>query len=245
MRNFYFHDQQLRSNPPASEKDNASAPAVNPYGWQDHLFDKNQPEVIPFLERLRALFDRYEGSVGLGEIGESPARSISLLAEYTKPGRLHLCYSFDLLSAERSVAHFERVIRRFEELAGESWPCWAFSNHDVTRVATRLCPPGGELSATGTQLCALLLTLRGTPCLYQGDELALPEAEVPFEALVDPYGVEFGRSSRGVTDAEPHTHGRVSPSRASASTARGSRSLTRIARGLTKRKRQTRSAHSR
>ena len=195
--NFYFHDQQLRSNPPASEKDNASAPAVNPYGWQDHLFDKNQPEVIPFLERLRALFDRYEGSVGLGEIGESPARSISLLAEYTKPGRLHLCYSFDLLSAERSVAHFERVIRRFEELAGESWPCWAFSNHDVTRVATRLCPPGGELSATGTQLCALLLTLRGTPCLYQGDELALPEAEVPFEALVDPYGVEFWPEFKG------------------------------------------------
>lgn len=195
--NFYFHDRQLRSNPPASEKDNASAPAVNPYGWQDHLYDKNQPEVISFLERLRALFDRFEGSVGLGEIGESPARSITLLAEYTRPGRLHLCYSFDLLSAERSASHFERVISRFERLAGESWPCWAFSNHDVTRAATRLCPPDGDLSATGQQLCALLLTLRGTPCLYQGDELALPEAEVAFEQLVDPYGIEFWPEFKG------------------------------------------------
>lgn len=195
--NFYFHDRQLRSNPPARQKDSASAPAVNPYGWQDHLFDKNQPEVIHFLERLRELFDRYEGSVGLGEIGESPARSITLLAEYTRPGRLHLCYSFDLLSAERSASHFEQVISRFERLAGESWPCWAFSNHDVVRAATRLCPPHGQVSATGQQLCALLLTLRGTPCLYQGDELALPEVEVPFEQLVDPYGIEFWPEFKG------------------------------------------------
>jgi len=195
--NFYFHDRALRSNPPASERDSASAPAVNPYGWQDHLYDKNQPEVLPFIERLRALLDEYEGRVALGEIGESPARSLELLAEYTQPGRLHLCYSFDLLSAERSAAHFERVISRFEERAGESWPCWAFSNHDVTRAATRLCPPGGSVEATGSQLCALLLSLRGTPCLYQGDELALPESEVPFELLVDPYGIEFWPEFKG------------------------------------------------
>ena len=199
--NFYFHDQQLRHNPPAHQHDNTSAHESNPYGWQEHLYDKNRPEVSAFLERLRALLDTFPGSVSLGEIGESPSRSLDLLVEYTQPNRLHLCYSFDLLAPKGDARYWRGVISRFEDRAASqgssSWPCWAFSNHDVTRAATRLCPQDGNVRATGELLLALLLSLRGTPCIYQGEELALPEAEVPYDLLVDPYGIEFWPDFKG------------------------------------------------
>jgi alpha-glucosidase len=193
--NFYYHDRQLRSNPPAQVRDQMSAHETNPYGWQNHTFDKNQPEVVQFIEKFRALLDRYGSCIGLGEIGESPIRSLDLLIEYTAPQRLHLCYSFDLLSQFGDAPYWRNVIQNFEQkrqVSGvDSWPCWAFSNHDVIRAATRLCPEGGNIKLNGSLLFALLLSLRGTPCIYQGEELSLPEAEIPFESLVDPYGIEF------------------------------------------------------
>ena len=132
---------------------------------------------------------------------QSPARSLELLVEYTQPHRLHLCYSFDLLAPRGDAAYWRQVISRFEERSAaegsSSWPCWAFSNHDVTRAATRLCPQGGHVRDTGALLSALLFSLRGTPCIYQGEELALPEAEVPYELLVDPYGIEFWPDFKG------------------------------------------------
>lgn len=199
--NFYFHDRQLRDNPPALVRDQMSAHETNPYGWQEHRFDKNQPEVIGFLKRLRERLDHFGDRIGLGEIGESPTHSLDLLITYTAPDRLQLCYSFDLLSHLGDAPYWRGVIDRFEhkvkQSAVDSWPCWAFSNHDVQRAATRLCPDGGSNERTGMLLMALLLSLRGTPCLYQGEELALPEVEVPFESLVDPYGIEFWPTYKG------------------------------------------------
>lgn len=193
--NFYFHDRQLRSNPPAQIRDQMSAHETNPYGWQDHIFDKNQPEVTNFLEDLRAVLDENGSCIGLGEIGESPVRSLDLLVHYTAPNRLHLCYSFDLLSQFGDAPYWRDIIQKFEQkqqLSGvNSWPCWAFSNHDVMRAATRLCPEGGNAQKNGVLILALLLSLRGTPCIYQGEELALPEVDLPLESLVDPYGIEF------------------------------------------------------
>ncbi len=198
--NFYFHDPQLRSNPPAAVRDGLSTPDANPYGYQEHLYDKNRPETLPFLERLRALADRH-GAVLLGELGEAPRRALELLAEYTRPGRLHLCYTFDLLGLDLrgGAAGGEEVagaLRR-HEAAGAAGACWALSNHDVCRAATRLCPPGATPSQTAPLALALLLSLRGAPCLYQGEELGLPEAEVPYELLVDPYGREFWPTYKG------------------------------------------------
>jgi alpha-glucosidase len=78
----------------------------------------------------------------------------------------------------------------------EGWPCWALSNHDVRRVVTRW---GGERPsrALAIQLLAMLCSLRGSVCLYQGEELGLPEAELPFHALRDPYGIAFWPNFKG------------------------------------------------
>lgn len=198
--NFYFHDRKFRSNPPAQSHDQISAHQSNPYGWQEHIYDKNQPEIYDFLENLRVLLNRHN-AIGLGEIGDSPVRSLDLLVEYTSPKRLHLCYSFDLLAALGGAPYWREIIERFESKRilknPESWPCWAFSNHDVARTASRLCPPNGNQKANAELLLAMLLSMRGTPCIYQGEELGLPEVDIPFEDLVDPFGIEFWPEYKG------------------------------------------------
>ncbi len=194
--NFYFHDAQLRDNPAlALDQRNASiAPMVNPYNHQDHLYSKSQPENIAFLERLRALTDQYDGRACLGEVGDAQ-RGLEIMGEYTRGDkRMHMCYAFEFLEKRPLTAEYTKHV--FDQLlskAGDAWPCWAFSNHDVQRHASRW-----DLDEAGIrQHAILMMCLRGSACLYQGEELGLPEADVPFEHLQDPYGIEFWPEFKG------------------------------------------------
>jgi alpha-glucosidase len=88
------------------------------------------------------------------------------------------------------------VFSRFAQVVGNGWPCWAISNHDIPRVASRwggTQPPSGLLRAAA----ALQLSLRGSACIYQGDELGLPEADIAFEDLQDPYGIAMWPEFKG------------------------------------------------
>jgi len=194
--NFYFHDARLRDNP-ALERERLTAtvaPAVNPYNWQDHLHDKNQPENIAFLQRLRRLMDEFPAATLVGEVGDGQYSS-EIQAEYTAgDDRVHMCYAFDLLSGQEPTAEFfGRVLEQHESTIGDGWASWAFSNHDVMRHASRwaLNDEARALFAT------VLLSLRGSVCLYQGEELGLTEAYVSFEDLRDPYGIRFWPKFRG------------------------------------------------
>jgi alpha-glucosidase len=196
--NFYFHSAGLEPNPPISpERFNASiAPAVNPYNLQDHVYDKSQPENIAFLKRLRALLDEYPGTTTVGEIGDAQ-RQLEIMAEYTSgDDMLHMCYTFDFLGGEFTAGHFKNAIAATAQAAPDGWICLAFSNHDVVRHVSRWAPHGFE--DRFTRLAAMmLLTMRGSVCLYQGEELGLTEADLAFEDLVDPYGIEFWPEFRG------------------------------------------------
>jgi alpha-glucosidase len=88
-------------------------------------------------------------------------------------------------------------VRRFEDAAGEGWPCWAFSNHDVVRHVSRWRNPTRDGKRFAKFCAALLLSLRGSVCLYQGEELGLPEAELSFDELRDPYGIRFWPEYKG------------------------------------------------
>jgi alpha-glucosidase len=195
--NFYFHDRQLRDNPGRGMPD-GSDPAVspvNPYAWQWHHFDKSQPENLAFLKRLRALVDSYPDTTMVGEIGDDDG--LARVAEYTGGGdKLHMAYCFDLLGEPHSASFLHDVFTRFNEVVGSGWPCWALTNHDIPRVATRW---GGRQAPPGLLrlAAALQLSLRGTACLYQGDELGLPEAELAFEDLQDPYGITMWPEYKG------------------------------------------------
>ena len=195
--NFFFHDTQLRNNPPRGMPDgtDAAVSAVNPYGWQWHRFDKSQPENLVFIERLRKLLDQYPDTTMVGEIGDDDG--LARMVEYTQGGdKLHMAYCFDLMSPDRSAAHFHSVLSRFEAIVGDGWPCWAVSNHDVQRMASRWW--GANATLAQLQLSAAFqLCLRGTACLYQGEELGLPEADVAYEDLQDPYGITMWPEFKG------------------------------------------------
>ena len=195
--NHQFHDAQLRDNPPAAGGKVSTVRADNPYAMQQHLYDKSQPENLRFLEKLRGLLDRY-GAVGLGEVGDENAPPV--MAQYTERGkRLHLAYSFALLTSEHSAQHLREQVQALDKALAETdgWACWAVSNHDVPRVASRWNAGGQADSRRDKMWLALLLTLRGSASVYQGEELGLPEAEVPFERLQDPYGRAFWPEFKG------------------------------------------------
>ncbi len=198
--NYYFHDKELRDNPPHapdSEDAGLDAPDVNPYGMQSHLFDKTQPENIEFLKRFRALLDQYPDRTTVGEVGDG-ARSLKTVAAYTSGGdKLHMCYTFDLLGPDFTPSHIRHCVESFQKQVKDGWVCWAFSNHDVTRHVSRFVQQPQEREAVARLAISVLSTLRGSICLYQGEELGLPEAELSFEDLRDPYGIRFWPAFKG------------------------------------------------
>ncbi len=194
--NFCFHDAELRDNPakPKDRRIGRGFTAENPYAFQYHYFNNTQPENLTFLEELRELFDRYPGTASLGEI--SSEDSLGTMAEYTSGKRLHMGYSFELLTEHFSAAHIRKTVEDLESRVEKGWPCWALSNHDVSRVLTRW---GGREPPRhlATLLTALVCSLRGSVCIYQGEELGLTEASIDYECLQDPYGVAFWPTFKG------------------------------------------------
>ena len=195
--NYYVHDRWLRGNPPLASSVARTNTETNPYLYQEHLFDKTQPENLAFLQRFRALLDQYDDRAVVGEVGDE-GRSLQTLAAYTSGGdKLNMCYTFDLLGPQFSAAHVRGCVEAFETAVSEGWVCWAFSNHDVVRHVTRWTRPGGDPDAVARFSIALLSCLRGSICLYQGEELGLQEAELAFEDLRDPYGIRFWPGFKG------------------------------------------------
>ncbi len=188
--NFYFADKQLRDNPALPQEDyNFSiAPDVNPYVYQRHIHSKNQPENLEFLRRFRAVADEFPNIATVGEVGDDQ-RGLEIAGEYTEGNdKVQMCYAFEYLSGSSLTA--ERVVKsfkRWDAASDDGWVCWAFSNHDVRRPATRW-----GLDTQGIRCYStLLMSWRGSACVYQGEELGLPEAKVAYEDLRDPYGIEF------------------------------------------------------
>lgn len=195
--NFYVHDKELRDNPPARSGPTNDIPEANPYGFQDHIHDKTQKENLDFLKRFRALLDDYGARTCVGEVGDG-ARSLQTVASYTEGGdKLHMCYTFDLLGTEFSASHVRKSVEAFEDTVRDGWICWAFSNHDVVRHVTRWTVPGGDPEQTAKFALALLACLRGSICLYQGEELGFEEADIAFDDLRDPYGIRFWPGFKG------------------------------------------------
>jgi alpha-glucosidase len=196
--NFYFHSQGLQSNPAIKPEDfnTDTAPAVNPYNFQEHIYDKSQPENVGFLRRLRVLLDEFPGTTSVGEVGDSQ-RQIEIMAEYTSGNdKLHMAYTFDFLGGQYSAADFQGAIATTERDAPDGWVCLAFSNHDVVRHISRWAAHEYQ-DALALQAATLILAMRGSVCLYQGEELGLTEANLAFEDLVDPYGIEFWPEFKG------------------------------------------------
>lgn len=193
--NMYTHDAALRDNPPLpAGKQLNGVPESNPYACQEPVHNINRPENLGFIERLRAVTDAYGATTTVGELGVV-TDMYAAIAEYTAPGRLHMAYSFDLMTTEISAGRVRWIGERMRAQGLQSWPNWALSNHDVERVMTRWGLHDAHEAAP--VLVAMVTSLRGSACLYQGEELGLPEAELSFEDLQDPYGIRFWPDFKG------------------------------------------------
>jgi alpha-glucosidase len=177
--NLYFHDPSLADNP-VHEPGHGSS---NPHNWQFHRHCRSRPENINFLKRLRHVADDFGDRILLGEIIDDGGPDV--LLDYTEgEDRLHMAYSFDLLRDQRDAPFLNATFRSFYG-PGKGWPCWAIGNHDSVRVASRW----GEDQRQLRLYAAMQMALRGNPCIYQGEELGLPQAIIPFEKIVDPVGI--------------------------------------------------------
>lgn len=172
----------------------------NPYGLQWHRYDKARDDNLDFLKRLRAMADRH-GALLLGEVVCDDG--IGLLGRYLEGGdKLHTGYVLELPSGAPTAGALCATIGRIAQSCGEQWPSFALSNHDVPRVVSRLMwsHPDAEsdcMPQMARAMLVLLLSLRGVCLLYQGEELGLPQAELPAEALRDPFTIDFDLGVRG------------------------------------------------
>ena len=179
--NFTMHDPALTDNPPVADP----GKRTRPFDFQHHLYNQSHADIPAFIERIRALLDEYDGRFALAEVGGEQAPQEMKL--YTQGNaRLHSAYGFDYLYAEALTADVvRRAIGNWPGAADEGWPSWAFSNHDAPRFASRWSDEAGRSAFVRVALM-LLVALRGNVILYQGEELGLPQAHVPYEALQDP-----------------------------------------------------------
>jgi alpha-glucosidase len=191
---FLLHDPALRANPAAPAR---GAIPAKLFGMQVHTHDMLQPAAMGLLTRIRGLTDRYPGRVTLGEISSQPGAFERVAACTEGIERLHMAYTLQPLRGLFDWTSVSALVRVAAGSGHDGWICWSFSNHDVERAVSRWQPNGAPNPAFPRLLMALLLSLRGSCCLYQGEELGLPEAQLAEEDLRDPFGIAYWPAFRG------------------------------------------------
>jgi alpha-glucosidase len=180
-------DDQWRDNPPNP----GFTPGMPPYSRLLPVYTADRPEVLDVVAELRRVVDAYDERVLIGEIYLPIER---LVAYYGKDlGGAHLPFNFQLLFAPWDPREIARLIREYEAaLPPGGWPNWVLGNHDNHRIASRVGPAQARVAAM------LLLTLRGTPTIYYGEELGMLDVPIPPELVQDPFeknvpGIGVGR----------------------------------------------------
>jgi alpha-glucosidase len=182
--NIIIKDAALRDNPPATEDDDFEAQLFG----QRPVYNGNRPEVHDVLRRWRTLVDSYDPPPVL--VGETPVK-VDALAAYYGDGtdELHLAFNFPFITSPFEADAMRRVVEQTEALfPAAAWPAWTGSNHDMSRLASRWAD--NDPAKIRTALL-MLLCLRGTPVLYQGDEIGLGDVAVAHEDMRDPLGVAY------------------------------------------------------
>ncbi|MFZ4639358.1 MAG: alpha-amylase family glycosyl hydrolase [Nodosilinea sp.] len=190
---FAHHDPMLRDNPPLPPTHGAFDPSY-PYLFQEHIYDCGAPGGLAAVRRLRQLVDRYGGALLLGEVANRQSAR-----QYTGPDLLHSTYFFDFLIPAPFTP--QSIAQRLNTILSQFKPtefAWTLSNHDFERHASRLMALANDQRPDFAKLCAaLFLSLPGRYCLYQGEELGLPSAELQRADLRDPFDIALWPHGRG------------------------------------------------
>jgi alpha-glucosidase len=200
--NAYFKHPDLLNNPPAA--------GIRLFERQRHIYDINQPEMVPLLKEIRQLLDSYPERY---VVGETFLGNTEIAAEYCGDDRLHAAFNFDFAASYWSARRFRGALERWEKALrntsqgapeggpqngpqnGPKWPNYFLSNHDMTRAASRYCT--GEDDRRAKVAAALLLTLRGTPFIYYGEEIGMRDLTLKRSQILDPVGKRYWPLMKG------------------------------------------------
>jgi alpha-glucosidase len=189
--NAYFKHAGLPDNPPKF--------GLRGFDRQRHIYDIDQPEMLPLLNELRLLLDSYPERYAVGETYmATPQKTVS----YCSPDKLHAAFSFDFTTFNSELAEafqlypwnprwiMKQIARREQTFnAAGIWPTTVMSNHDLPRAASRYAR--GENDVQAWIAMALLLTLRGTPFMYYGEEIGLRDIRLRRREILDPTGKKY------------------------------------------------------
>jgi len=192
--NFLMHDRQLRDNPERKESDHLPVGGSRkiPFFRYINRYNISQTKTFEMIRNIRKLLNQYPGVTSLAEIS-SAEDALSDSTQAVGPQHLHMAYNSSLMT-ERSLTagHLREVLEEAASLLQQGGLCWTAGTHDFPRLASRwhgdLLTDRFDQEAFNYLLAVLLLTLPGSCCIYQGDELGLPEAQLAYEHLQDPYG---------------------------------------------------------
>jgi alpha-glucosidase len=202
-------DAQFRDNPPNPD----FRPGDPPHERQIMLYSADRPEIHELVAELRRVVDEYDDRVLIGEIYLPIERLVAYYGADLKGA--HLPFNFQLLETRWNARGIAALIDQYEAAVPRgAWPNWVLGNHDRPRIATRVGMAQARVAAM------LLLTLRGMPTLYYGDELGMRNVPIAPEQVRDPYeknvpGIGVGRDpcrtpmqwdsspSAGFTSGEP------------------------------------------
>ncbi len=168
-------DDRFRDNPPNPHWRDGDRPMYR----YDHVYDADRPEMRGIVRDLRAVFDEYPDRVMIGEIYLPNDRLVAYYGQHLDEA--HLPFNFQLIRADWNAANVARLVGDYEAaLPPGAWPNWVLGNHDQHRLASRIGPAQARVAAL------LLLTLRGTPTLYYGDEIGMLDGTIPPALVQDP-----------------------------------------------------------
>jgi alpha-glucosidase len=184
VANSYVHDPQLADNPPVPREERSFLDWAHAPRLQQHIHDANTPENEWAMREVRKVMDEYEGRFAFGEFSERP----EMLGAYTGPKHLHSAYTFAFIEDFTFAPavfrdYYEGLLKDLPDLT----PCVTFSNHDVVRPVTRWGGGQGD-DALAKLALTLLVSLKGTVLMYQGEELGLPEVDLDRQDIHDPVG---------------------------------------------------------
>jgi alpha-glucosidase len=194
VANSFLHDAELRDNPPVPMAERTAHHWAHAPNLQRRIRDSNLPENRVVLDEIRAVVDRYPDRFVFGEFSEEP----KLLGHFVGASHgLHSGYTFTYLEDRTFKPSVFADYCAFLDGHAGLWPCVTFSNHDVPRTVTRY----GRTMEGEPQLAklalALLMTLKGTVLIYQGEELGLPDGPIERDQIRDPVGELYFPYNKG------------------------------------------------
>lgn len=177
--NEYFKDDQYRDNPRRF--------GLRPFDQQRHVFDADRPEMMGVVQEIRSTLDGYPERYA---VGETFLAEVKKTAEYCAPGKLHAAFNFSFTHNPWNPAKFLQSILDWEAvLPVGSWPNYVLNNHDTPRSATRFHAPQNDERLKVA--AGMLLTLRGTPFLYFGEEIGMRDIPLSRSDFQDPVGLRY------------------------------------------------------